>query len=590
MAKINGSCTGASAAKYDVWIEIKQNSQSIVNNLSNVTAALKLKRNDGYAASAYNLTASDNSFSLSVGGVVKDSGTTAIDTRNGAVVTLASWTGNVSHNDDGSLLLAVKGSFTMGSTNLKSGSVSGSFRCTTIARASTLSLGDTTSINPGGSFAFSIIGVSSFSHKITCQIGKNTKQVTSLEKGKLTGSVSIPKEWASFVVEKRKEVLNIVLGTYSGSQLIGSKRYTLEFVIPNTADYRPDFDVELTPINNGVPDEWEAFVSGVSQFTVEYKNAGYKFGAAFKSLSIKYNKITKNVNGSTFDVLGSGKQDIVVRVTDTRGLYTDKTISIDVLEYTPPGIKLISLKRCDEQGVPDIEGTHLCVDFSSSFTPIKDNAATLTLYYRQQGSATDIECPVTTESPIVIGNGLIQKGVAYTVKMVIQDSLDKTDDAVRSIGTAGIPFNIKKGGNGAAFGAYATNDDELYVDWNLRLGGKLVCESDNVESTEIASETLSKVQYYECLGMTFIRMRIKLTQTLTAGSTNVLAVYSKHTPYILTPLAVYRHGENVTDGALLACIRSGAGEITLKTTTDIPAGQYIYIAGCYFTDYVNTEE
>lgn len=120
MAKINGSCTGTSAAKYDVWIEIKQNSQNITNNTSNVTAALKLQRNDGYASSAYNLTAGENSFSLSVGGTVRDSGTTKIDTRNSAVVTLATWTGNVAHNDDGSLTLEVKGSFTMGNTSLKS--------------------------------------------------------------------------------------------------------------------------------------------------------------------------------------------------------------------------------------------------------------------------------------------------------------------------------------------------------------------------------------------------------------------------------------------------------------------------------------
>lgn len=590
MAKINGSCAGTSAAKYDVWIEIKQNSQNITNNTSNVTAALKLQRNDGYASSAYNLTAGENSFSLSVGGTVRDSGTTKIDTRNSAVVTLATWTGDVAHNDDGSLTLAVKGSFTMGNTSLKSGSVSGSFRCSTIARASQLSLGDTTSINPGNSFSFSIVGVSSFSHKITCQIGNNTKQVTSYDKGVMTGTVTIPQSWASFVTEKRKDVLNIVLGTYSGTKLIGSKRYTINFVVPNSADYRPDFNVILNRIDNGVPADWEAFVSGVSQFTVKYSDAQYKFGAAFKSLSIKYNGISKNINGSRFDVLGSGEQNIVVRLTDTRGLYTEKTLSIDVLEYNAPRIKLSPLKRCDEQGVANISGKYLLVDFSSSFTQIKDNTATVVLKYCQQGSTTEAEYTVTTESPVIIGEGLISEGAAYTVTMIITDSVSDPVTVVRSIGTAGIPFNIKRGGNGAAFGEFALNDNELSVAWNLRVKGSLVCESVNVAETELVSEIFSKVQYYKCLGIAFIRIRVKLAQTLKAGSTNVLAVCSEQTPFIITPLSVYRYGGSVTEGSVIACIRSGTGEIEIKTTSDIPAEQYIYVGGSYFTDYVNTEE
>lgn len=585
MAKINGTCTGSSAAKYDVWIEIKQNSQSVVNNTSNVTVTLKLKRNDGYASSAYNLSASDNSFSLSVGGVVKDSGTTAIDTRNSAVVTLASWTGNVSHNDDGTLLLNVSGSFTMSNTGLKSGSVSGSFRCTTIARVSKLSLGDTVSINPGNSFSFSIIGSSSFSHKIACQIGSNTKQVTTVDKGKMTGSITIPKDWASFVTGNLKGVLSIVLSTYSGTKLIGSKRYTLAFVIPNTEEYRPSFDVTLTRINNGVPDSWAAYVSGVSQFTVKYSNANYKYGASIKSLSIKYGGISKNKNGSRFDVKGTGEQNVVVRITDTRGLYTEKTSKINALNYKAPTIKITSLKRCNEQGVKNIAGTYLRVDFTSSFTAIKDNMATITIKYRKQGSTTDVSQTVTTKSPVVIGDGGIAENAAYTVTMIIKDSVGKKATIVRSIGTAEIPFNIRKGGKGAAFGGYATKNGELSVAWNLYVGGKLVGESDAVAETTLVSEIYAKAQHYECLGITFIRLRVKLAEALVAGTTNVLAVCSKHTPYILTPLSAYRYGENETDGSLLACIRATTGEIEIKTASNIPAGQYIYVGGCYFTDY-----
>ena len=142
MAKINGTCNGSSAAKYDIWIEAKQNSQDIANNKSNITVKLKLKRNDGYSASAYNLNESDNSAVIKINGSAKDSNTLKIDTRNNVTVVLAEWTGNVSHSDDGSLKLELSGSFTMGNTSLTGGKVSGDFSCTNIPRASTLTIAD----------------------------------------------------------------------------------------------------------------------------------------------------------------------------------------------------------------------------------------------------------------------------------------------------------------------------------------------------------------------------------------------------------------------------------------------------------------
>ena len=58
--KFYGSCSGNAGPKYNIWLEVTENSQSIENNSSNVTLKLKLKRNDGYAESAYNLNETEN--------------------------------------------------------------------------------------------------------------------------------------------------------------------------------------------------------------------------------------------------------------------------------------------------------------------------------------------------------------------------------------------------------------------------------------------------------------------------------------------------------------------------------------------------
>ena len=98
-----GSCSGTSATKYDLWINIAQNSQSVDDNQSNVTVKFYVKRNDGYSASAYNLNEEENSVKLTVNGNVLVSENIEIDTRNNVSFLLASWTGNLTHNADGKL-------------------------------------------------------------------------------------------------------------------------------------------------------------------------------------------------------------------------------------------------------------------------------------------------------------------------------------------------------------------------------------------------------------------------------------------------------------------------------------------------------
>ena len=112
MGRINGSCTGGSSTKYSIWIDWSENSTSTEYNRSNVTVAMKVQRNDGYASSAYNNNAVNN-VKLYVDGNCKVDNNIAIDTRNSAVVTLATWTGNITHNADGSKILPLSGNFAM---------------------------------------------------------------------------------------------------------------------------------------------------------------------------------------------------------------------------------------------------------------------------------------------------------------------------------------------------------------------------------------------------------------------------------------------------------------------------------------------
>ena len=160
---------------YTLWIDWVRNSKSDANNTSNITVTLKAKRNDGYPNyGAYN-NYGNNTIKLSVGGVAKVNNTAAkIDLRTGTGTTLATWTGNVAHNSDGTLNLALSGYFYFNSsaaTSLPKGgyTVSGTAALDTIPRKSSVSCTDA---NVGSSAVVTINRASSsFTHTLTYVFG-----------------------------------------------------------------------------------------------------------------------------------------------------------------------------------------------------------------------------------------------------------------------------------------------------------------------------------------------------------------------------------------------------------------------------------
>ena len=168
---------------YTLWIEWKRNSKNDTNNTSNITVTLKAKRNDGYPSyGAYN-NYGNNTIKLTVGGSVKVNNTAAnIDLRTSTGVTLATWTGDVAHNSDGTLNLALEGYFYFNSSaasSLPKGgyTVSGTASLDTIPRKSSVSCTDA---NVGSSAVITINSAStSFRHTLTYSFGSLSGTIVS---------------------------------------------------------------------------------------------------------------------------------------------------------------------------------------------------------------------------------------------------------------------------------------------------------------------------------------------------------------------------------------------------------------------------
>ena len=474
---IYGSCTGSSGSKYNVWLDIKQNSQNIANNTSNITVVLKLKRNDGYADSAWNGYLNQNTAKITVNGSVKFDDNMTFDTRNGATATLASWTGNVTHDADGKYSKTIKGEFTTGNSGVSGGSVTGTFTATTIPRTSTLSLSNT-SRNPTQDITSTITTASSaFSHKITYSIGSYSS-VNTIAAGTTTHLFTIPQSWANAVTTSTSGKVNVTLQTYNSGSLIGTRADSFNLVIPDTSTYQPEFTIALTRQNNSVPSAWNIYVQGISGVSVNISETSYKYSATYKSVVVTVGGIQKTSLPAVYSPLNSsGTVNISVKVTDSRGLSKTETTSITVYEYTAPSAKFTSVFFSDDLGYVDDSGGYINTHISYLASSCDNkNVPTTTLKYRQFGGAWSNNITHTASdggSHAIIGDGSISSANTYELSFTIEDEFGQYE-TIYKLGTAFIAFNVKKGGKGAAFGKYSETDNLLEVDYDLKVNG--VCE------------------------------------------------------------------------------------------------------------------
>ena len=570
-----GSCGGSSAEKYDLWLNVKQNSQSIEENKSNVTVKLLLKRNDGYAASAYNLNEGSNSVTLKVGGSTRVSGGVAIDTRNGATVTLAQWSGDVAHNEDGTLRLALSGSFTMSGTSLTGGSASGSLDCTAIPRASSLVL-SATSVNPEDTVGADITAASgSFSHKLKWAFG--SKSVThSLSAGVLKDAFTVPLSWADELTNASSGDVSVTLTTYKDSKKIGSSSYSLRLKIPKTEEFLPQFNLVVAhiPAVEGL----DEFVKGRSQVELSLEGLTLRHGASLASVTARVDSATKASLPARFDLTKSGEVTLKLTVKDSRGLSVTRQEKITVCDYSAPSIRIKSLLRCDENGSPNTRGTYVRAELESAFSSLNGkNTPEITYKYKAPAGAYSGELPVEG-SPCILGDGNFLNSSSYTLAFKITDAITRQAEPIeRSIPSTEIPFNIGRGGKRAAFGCYAENENELTVAWRLNPAGGLAYENAAIELKSTIAEKRGSARYFPCIEALFLRLRLEAASGLEANKNHTLATFTDHPPSLLTPVTV-----NVNTGVGHRCcgyIKSDSGELVINSDTPIAKGDYIYVSG-----------
>ena len=406
---------------YTFWIDWVRNSKSESNNTSNITVTLKAKRNDGNPSyGAYN-NYGNNTIKLTVGGSVKVKNTAAnIDLRTSTGVTLATWTGNVAHNTDGTLNLALEGYFYFNSSaasSLPKGgyTVSGTALLDTIPRKSSVTCTDA---NVGSTAIITISRAStSFRHMLTYSFGSLSGTIASN-----TASTSIgwtlPTTFYS-QMPKRTLIGTISCKTYDSS---GNSLGTNSCNFTATA-------VDTVTVSGSVIDTNSTTIAltGDSSKLIKY------FSSAKATISASTNNsatiVNKTINGEevTSEKIFENCEisSFIFYAKDSRDYSNSATVKPDMIQY----IKLTnnaSATRVSPTG--DTINLSLSGNYFNSSFGAKENEITCKYRYCISGGTLgDYQTVTATKSGNSYSYSVTLSGFdyqnSYAIEVVVSDEL-----------------------------------------------------------------------------------------------------------------------------------------------------------------------
>ena len=407
--------------------------------------------------------------------IVDDPGSLSPTPKTGSVTGIA-------HNADGTKQVSISiektttSGFTLptlysqyGSANFNAGGIT--IDLTTIPRKSSFSTSGSTI---GGTMNFTINRASSaFMHKLEYRYGSSGSWLPITNSATVGTSYSwtIPTTCGNSIPSSMSGSWQFKCTTYSGTTNIGETINTVTLYIPSSA--KPQ-------VTSGWASAWldntgtsaagkSTYYTGISIIKVAFDTSkvSVQYGATAGTKNVKATYAGRQVTTTTGNLgtIGATSIYVDVSVTDARGLSTTDRIQLTAVQYIAPSLSGVSIFRCTDQGVAKDDGTYISIFANVNGQTAGGNSLVLQWQYKSTGSFSTAE--TITAGAANIKSGFAQN-TSYTVRLTVTDMANSASVDV-IVPTAAVAFNIREGGNGAAFGGYSQAADVLEVGWNLKL-------------------------------------------------------------------------------------------------------------------------
>lgn len=269
----------------------------------------------------------------------------------------------------------------------------------------------------------------------------------------------------SFQIKLYSTTANIGASTWTYNVTIGAKTQ-----IPPPSVSSGWFSV--TRDNTGTP------ASGITEWVCGYSKAKVTFDpskvtvastATISSFSVNYDGLqtTAEDNVATTGVITDTSAKLTLKVTDSLGKSTSETYTVTTLPYSKPTLTDVSVYRSDSLMAADDEGNYLTVKGTPGFTSLNGkNSITFTAAYKQSGASSFGDAvDLGSNTMTIINSTEVSNTASYVVRLTVTDALGNKAVYEQIVSTKSVAFHLKNGGNGAAFGKYAEQDNLLDVKW-----------------------------------------------------------------------------------------------------------------------------
>ena len=295
--------------------------------------------------------------------------------------------------------------------------------------------------------------------------GKIFGQTSNLDSYKISGllkSIDGTNLAESFSFNSKEFLTTLTIATYRDSSysietLIGSSSYPIKIIMPDTSAFQPT----LTEITYEGATMWNnklVILANHSALTFAAAGAGGRYGASIKNYLWTFpDGKTSNENQPQKKFTQEYSQkDVTVKITDTRGFSSTKSIKVNILTYKLPKIISFNGYRVNSTGDKDIyAGQYIkistnTVDYSNLIDGVT-NELTYS-YFINEGKVNKNDKNLLSETVPVDKTAVI--------KLTIEDSLKNSATASFDLSSAAYLLHFLKNTNAVGIGCAASAPEE----------------------------------------------------------------------------------------------------------------------------------
>lgn len=220
----------------------------------------------------------------------------------------------------------------------------------------------------------------------------------------------------------------------------------------------------------------------------------YTFTAIHNSKTIETKTITSSSASASVSFgpfLQTGTISFKVSVADNRERSTSDTKAQTCFEYGLPSFKSFTAYRCNSIGDPDEKGTNIKYSLQTTFDSVNStNNSTVKIYYKANtDSSWTAAANALTNSTVKSASAIVNNtsgspitfnaDVTYLIYAVVTDNYSGSNSSsiITIFGSSRI-MNIRKSGNGIAFGKMSESDNLFECRWPAKFDDAVTIPDD----------------------------------------------------------------------------------------------------------------